>query len=91
MGRSKLLVVMAVAVTGLSLLPVSASAKSCKSSAVSIGSTSDNQVAIAWSNRVKHLYGSAWSDLNQAKDRRYTGQSQGLITLVFLTAVPCKR
>ncbi|MEI9991150.1 MAG: hypothetical protein WDM86_14025 [Rhizomicrobium sp.] len=87
---SRKLLVAAVAVLVGLPLPASA-AKKCKSSAVTIGSISDQQVDIAWTNRVKHLYGSAWSNLNQARARQYSGQSQGLITLVFLTAYPCKR
>ena len=88
----KLFVATAASIVGLSLLmnPASAGTK-CKSSAVSIGAGSENQLNSAWSNKVKHEYGSAWSNLNIAKDKQYTGQNQGLFTFVFLTAFPCKR
>jgi hypothetical protein len=90
--RGKLLVAIAATLVGVSLLSAPANAGTkCKSSVVSMGASNEDQLNSAWSSKVKHQYGAAWSNLNIAKDKQYTGQNQGLFTFVFLTAFPCKR
>ncbi len=94
MGRriGNLLVAVAVVSVGFSVLAAPASAgRKCKSEVVSMASGNEDAAATGWHNKVKHQFGTAWADLDLAKDKRYSGQNPGLFTIVILTAIPCKR
>jgi len=80
------------AVVFLSLLSVPAQAGTvCKSHFVSMAAVGDSQAEAAWSKKVRRAYGAAWSNLDIARNRRYENQPLGIVTMVVITAQPCKR
>jgi hypothetical protein len=89
----KILIAIAlVAVAGSPLLAVPVDAGTqCKSETISGNGWSVDQANSQWSATVRSKYGSAWSNFNLARNKRYTYQSFIFETLTSVIATPCRK
>jgi hypothetical protein len=91
LSRGRLALVTVLAAVSLALSPAVAGAGTqCKSKLVSIGAINEDQAIAAWSKKVKHAYGAAWSNFNLAKHQSVTDKSLGVATLFFVSGYPCR-